>query len=478
MGVFRSDAATRVRGHIEEMSARVDALGERQHQLQEALSSGPGMAALRREDLWGWGAFGAQQGEELSLDDVKAHATEARALKAANTLVKRGILVRNAYIWDQPIAYPESAKALMEDTVNQENFFSDEAQEMLESALNTDGQYFLMLDSVAKQIRMIPMQEITGTVSNSVHQGEIWFYRWTYTEVTQDSNGNSQTINHDFYIPSVSFTGDAPGRIGDVPVDMTKVIEHNTVNKQIGWRWGIPDILGAVFWARAYKEYLEAQHSLSKSLAKIAFKVTSQSGKGQKQVAAKMAVPTVAAASGGTAALGLGQDLVALNKSGSGVDFNGGTALAAMVAAALDVPLSVLLTNGAAGGRQGAENALEAPTLKTMNMRRKSHLASRKRVLNYFGIMDEIQWPVVTDEPIHRAMQALTQGANLRVLHPEEIRAQTLRILSIVTKRKAEDIPEEYAKQFETPEPAGDGPGPLSDGTNDSRDNPGGPTDA
>lgn len=477
MGLFRSGVADVLRSHLSEQRAIVESAEMKVERIEEALTSGVGMAALRREDLWGWSTFGAQQGEELSLDDVKTHATEARALLAANTLVKRGVLVRNAYIWSQPIKYPDAAQPLMDDTVNQENFFSDEAQIMLEQALITDGQYFLLLDDIAKQIRVLPMSEITGTVTNAVFQNEVWFYRWTYSETVQDSSGNSTTVNHDVYIPHINYTGKPMSKIGDVPVDMTKRIEHNKVNSQVGWRWGIPDVLGAVFWARAYKEYLEAQHTLAKSLAKIAFKVTSQSGKGQKQVAAKMATPTTTGQMGGTAALGLGQDLVALNKSGSGVDFGGGTPLAAMVAAALDIPLSVLLTDGSAGGRQGAENALEAPTLKTMDLRRKAHLASRARVLRYFGIMDEIKWQQNSDDPVHRFMQSLQLADTMGILHPDEVRQMTLIALNIVSDHAIDEIPEKYTKQMEkaTALPS---PGPLSDGTNDSRDNPGGPTDA
>lgn len=462
---------TEVGATIGNLRADVDTLYERQEQIKEA-AMGPGLAALRAEDV-GWRLLSGGDGglvEELDLADIKEHANAARALRAANPLAKRGVAVRNAYIWDDPIEYPDSAQEIINNPVNQKSMFSSEAAEELESALLTDGQYFLLLDRSKKEARRIPLTEITGLVHNPEFKDDIWFYKRTYTITTMDSTGQEQVSNREVYYPAVGFKGTVPARIGKIEVDRSKRIEHTAVNRQTGWRWGIPDMFGAVYWSKAYKEYLEANYTLSKSLARLAFKVSSPTGRGQAKAKARMAQPVSRQEAGSTALLGAGQDLVAINKSGSGVDFSGGTPLAAMVAAALDVPLSVLLTDGSAGGRQGAENALEQPTINTMNQRRRVHLASRRRVLEFFGITEEIKWRKLNGDLVHRRLQSIALGAPS--LHPEEIRAEVLHTLSIDTTRDANDIPEP-SQQPENPSP-----GPLSDGTNDSRDTPGGATDA
>lgn len=455
---------------IGNLRADVDTLYERQASVAEA-AMGPGLAALRAEDV-GWKLLSGGDGglvQELDLADIKEHANAARALRAANPLAKRGVAVRNAYIWGDPIEYPDVAKPIINNPINQRSLFSEEAQEELESALLTDGQYFLLLDRNKKEARRIPLAEITGLVHNPEFKDDIWFYKRSYTITTVDEFGQEQADHREMYYPAVGFRGTVPATIGKTPVDPRKRIEHAAVNRQTGWRWGIPDMFGAVYWSKAYKEYLEANYTLSKALARLAFKVSSPTGRGQAKAKARMAQPVSRQEAGSTALLGAGQDLQAINKSGSGIDFKGGTPLASMVAAALDVPLSVLLTDGSAGGRQGAEAALEEPTIKSMNRRRKVHLASRKRVLEFFGITEETTWRRLNGDLVHRRLQSILLGAPH--LHPEEIRGEVLHALAVVTDRTADDIPE--PREQETPDP-----GALSDGTNDSRDTPGGATDA
>ena len=474
MKLFRvSEVRSEVGSTLGTLQADVDTLFERQESLREA-AQGPGLAALRAEDV-GWKLLSGGDGglvEELDLGDIKQHANAARALRAANPLAKRGVAVRNAYIWDDAIEYPPAAQSIIDNPVNQQSLFSEEAAEELESALLTDGQYFLLLDPGKKEARRVPLAEITGLVHNPEFKDDIWFYRRTYTVTTTDETGQTNVENREVYYPAIGFRGSVPAAIGKIPVDPRKRIEHTAVNRQTGWRWGIPDMFGAVYWSKAYKEYLEANYTLSKALARLAFKVSSPTARGQGKARAKMAQPVSRQEAGSTALLGAGQDLQAINKSGSGIDFKAGTPLAAMVAAALDVPLSVLLTDGSAGGRQGAEAALEEPTTKSMNRRRKVHLASRKRVLAFFGVAGETTWRRLNGDLVHRRLQSIMLGKNMGVLHPDEVRGEVLHTLAIVTERGTDDIPEPEQA------PEGNDPGPLSDGTNDARDTPGGATDA
>lgn len=480
MALFsRVSGSQALRDAFTTMVSEVDRLTTEQERLEEAVN-GTGLAALRAEDK-GWRLIsgGVVDTDEIDIDVLREHAADARALRAMNPLVKRGIVVRNAYIWQDEVNYPDAAKPIMDDEVNKEQFFSDEALEELEAAFCTDGQYFLLLDSGTKQIRRIPFHEITGTITNPDYESEIWYYKRTYVRRTTDqSTGETRKETVNTYYPAIDLpVNKRLGRsIGEIPIDHSKAIEHATVNKSTGWRYGVPDLLGAVYWARAYKEALEADYTLKKALARFAFKLSNQSAKGSRAAAARLTQSAPRSESGSTVTLGAGQDLQAINKSGSSVDFSASSPLAGMVAASLDIPLSVILTDGSAGGRQGAENALEQPTINTMNLRRKTHLASRIRVLHYFGVTGEITWHDLHGDLVHRRLQSIGLAKDMGVLHPEEVRGEVLNALAVVTDKAVTDIPEDYNKE---PEQGPDGGvGPMSDGTNDSRDTPGGATNA
>lgn len=486
MGLF-DNGSRELREAMGGLATSVGILWDNQERLQEAVR-GEGLAALAAEDK-GWRPIkGLLTGQdEVDVEDLREHAAEARKLRAYNPIVKRGVAVRNAYIWTEDISYPENAQRIIDKPINQANLFSEEACETLEAALDTDGQYFLLVDTATQEIRQIAFAEITGTYRNPEHNAEIWYYQRSYTRSeTDDVTGVTKPEVIVEWYPTIDLVGPPKETINKQPVHKTKRIEHARVNTIVGTGWGIPDLLGAVYWAGAYKRYLEASYTLSKALARLAFKVSNQSSKGAKSSAARLASPVPGSESGSTVTLGAGQDLQAINKSGSGINFSAGTPLAAMVSATLDVPLSVLLTDGSAGGRQGAEAALEDPTIKTMNRRRKVHLASRNRVLRALGVDTKATWTVLNGDLVHRRVQAIKLAADTGLLHPEESRGEFLRTLEIVTEKDATDIPDEYEKRLEkltqVNQPGEDGrasgAGPLSDGTNDSRSTPGGATDA
>lgn len=164
----------------------------------------------------------------------------------------------------------------------------------------------------------------------------------------------------------------------------------------------------------------------------------------------------------------MGQELTAVNKAGAGIDFSAGTPLASMVSAALDVPLSVLLTDGSAGGRQGAESALEEPTFKAFETRRAIHVAFIARVLDALGVSHEITIVPLASELIQRWGQVVVLGIQNGLLHQEEARQLFLDRLKPRNGRPVDDLPEVVDTSGTV--------GPLSDGTNANRDEDGGET--
>lgn len=232
-------------------------------------------------------------------------------------------------------------------------------------------------------------------------------------------------------------------------------------------------------YAQKYKEHLEVAHLMEKSLAKLAFKATSVNSKQQQAVQQRMAGPGV----GATANIGAGQDIQAINKAGAGIDFSAGTPLAAMVSAALDIPLSVLLTDGSAGGRQGAETALEDPTFKALELRRQLHIDMLNEIAAALGIKVLIEYGSINNDQTHRRIQSLTLAYQNGALHQIEMRSGVLQLLKIAGSLPLEDLPalpdegenedegeEGTTKSDDTEDGRATGVGPMSDGTNDNRD--------
>ena len=113
-----------------------------------------------------------------------------------------------------------------------------------------------------------------------------------------------------------------------------------------------------------------------------------------------------------------------------------------MVSAALDIPLSVLLTDGSAGGRQGAETALEDPTFKALELRRQLHIDMLNEVALALGIKISVEYGSINNDQTHRRIQSLTLAYQNGALHRVEMRSGVLQLLKIAGSLPLEDLPE------------------------------------
>src|SRR5690606_38508312 len=192
------------------MARNVDALWDKQEHIQESLRGG-GLDSLVRENV-GWRLISGGEStlDEVDVEELKKHAAEARQLRAYNPLVQRGVGVRNAYIWQDAIQYPEGAKRIVEKPLNEQQFFGEEACEELEATLSTDGQYFILVDTAAQEVRRIPFSEITGVYRNPEHNAEIWYYRRTYSRLqTDEATGVTQNDVVEEWHPAITYDGAA-----------------------------------------------------------------------------------------------------------------------------------------------------------------------------------------------------------------------------------------------------------------------------
>lgn len=435
--------------------------------LQEAMGAfSASLERLRREDI-GWSPLSAIGVDDnaLTLDAIRDHAARARRLATLNPIVKRGLVVRNAYMWADPVVYKGETPAVRRVIdENAKACFSVQARVRDEQAFNTDGCVIYLVDKATKTATPVPLKRLGGVATddttgdvvallvNPVVNGDPeWVMLWDRTGVKIDST--------------------------DFKVNKRLTAVYATVNRLMSEQYGKPDLIGAIHYAQVYKEHLEVAHLMEKSLARLAFKATSVNSRQQEAVQQRMRGMGV----GGTANIGAGQDIQAINKAGAGIDFSAGTPLAAMVSAALDIPLSVLLTDGSAGGRQGAETALEDPTFKALELRRQLHIDMLNEVAAALGIKVQIEYGSINNDQTHRRIQSLALAFQSGALHQVEMRSGVLQLLKIAGSLPLDDLPElpseKDGKDKEDKEDKEDeedgratGVGPMSDGTNDNRD--------
>src|SRR5690606_11266906 len=385
-----------------------------------------GRAQLAIEDI-GWRPLMgmAESANSFTLDALHNASDLCRAVATVNPLVGRGLRVRTGYIWGSGVSVVP--KEFIQGpgrprTVNLEPELPEGIEEVLTGTLaqlelerssGTDGNLFFLVDRRTKEVQRIPFEEITEGVSQRGNRERLMYIRrtwndwdleldfdnsvdlnpisapkaaargrsWIRADREGDSAGAAKFSFRDCWYPTPAGLR-AMGRsrsaatIAGDPVDNTKVLVHVPFNRLTGWRWGIPDVLPAVWWTKAYKEYLENCATLTKAYARFAWKVTSDKSRSARRAASAIAQtprsdPSTGAPLnvGASVALGAGQDLSAVGGNAK-VDFEAGRPLASMIAAALDVPLPALLEDPSIANNAGA-TSLDTSTILVMQARQK-----------------------------------------------------------------------------------------------------------
>ncbi len=447
-----------------------------------------GTAQLALEDI-GWRPLaGYTDGSNsFTLDSLHRASELCRAVATVNPLVERGLKVRTGYIWGSGVSVvPEEfvQGPGRPRTVNTDPTLPDGltdvltgtlAQMEIEMSAACDGNLFFLVDRKNKTVQRVPFEEITGGVSQRGNKEKLLYIRRTWNDWdleyafsgdidaqpftnpqpgrrserswigpnAQDHRPSSDEAQYSIksvWYPTFTITAAnrrvmgplvQRNRISNEPTDHNLVMVHIPFNRMTGWRWGVPDVLPAVWWTKAYKEYLENCAVLTKAYARFAWKVTNEKSRGVRRTAAQLAqTPRTDPATGqplsvgASAVLGAGQDLSAVGNSRA-VDFDAGRPLAAMVAAALDVPLPALTEDPSIGNRSTSE-ALDTSTKLVMQARQRMMNEAYLRIFEMLGIKVRLRWPEIDEEPIHRRLQAIDMAVRMGLLTDEESRAMVL----------------------------------------------------
>ena len=359
------------------------------------------LADLQREDA-GWESLSRQFAAEISREGLTRNADLVRLTSIMNPLMKRGKHIRASYVFGQGCEVTarqeddgqeidEVAQSFLQDEGNVDAVFGQEASTALENDLFDDGNAFIAhfvdpLDGRV-QVRPFPFDEIVEIVTDPGDRFTPWFYKRVWTESTLRDGYTALTRERTAYYPALKYQpltklrriGEHPvmwpGTIGGAAVYHIKV---NPVGRDR--MWGIGDGFAAMPWARAYKEFLEDWSMLMKALSRIAGVFKDKAGKSQA-VRSSIQQAQMGPA-GGMAYTGNGE-VEFPSKSGATLDSESGRPIAAMVAAALGVTVTILLADPGTTGARAVAETLDMPMRLEMEGRQSVHAEFRKASVGY-----------------------------------------------------------------------------------------------
>lgn len=376
--------------------ARLEHLAERAE--EAALDA---QRVLAAED-YGWELISRlNDGETLPREDVKKAARLARVMATADPLIRRAVSLAVAYVWGGgcavQAAQEDSAEqdvnavvqAFYADPANAATFTSEQARQERERKLRHTGETFHALFTAPLtgnvQIREIPASQIVDRITDPEDDADVWFWKreWFATATTAQG-GRTVTVRESrtLLYPDVNFRpARRPRSVDGVDVAWDAPVVHTKVNPSGGR--GTPDLLPALPWARGYKEFLEDWARYMRAVSRFAWKATAKTTPGAAKARAAIATGGEHGTVGQTAIVGVGQDITPALKSGATLDAESGKPLAAMVAAATDVPLTMLLGDPGQTGARAVAETLTPAFENPIRMRQRLHADLERTVVEY-----------------------------------------------------------------------------------------------
>jgi hypothetical protein len=370
-------------------------------------------------------------GSGLELQSLRIVSASLRSWLVAGSLIKRITELRGNTIYGDGVGFKGygKAKAPFEKSQNnQDMLFSSDALMDINRAHCTDGTIVFLVNNNTKEIERFVLERMGQPFVNSANPEIIWFVRRSYNLIsTADPTGKLV----DEYIPTDICPQSEQGLEGiiektgsPIPVnyDYTAVVWR--VNSQIGWPFGIPDLMPALQWAEKYTDYLKDQAKFAKAIAQIAWQMKAQTPDQLTKLSAALRPDGVADSIGMTP----GMDMKPM-AGGSSITMEGGKALAAQAAAAGEVTVEDAL---AERDSTAAGSSLDPTVLDMATSRRNSATNFFKRIGKLLGAPNlEVIWPDLQSESPFREAQMIIAAWGTGNFYPEETRpalAQRLRI--------------------------------------------------
>lgn len=425
------------------VAAQMESLAQENEDLRESLDQVK--RSLDFEDR-GWKLIGGiahgDHEEGLTLDEVKEISQTIRPYVIGASLVQRASNLRRGYVWSKGMhvdvpARDSSARgriprlnAFVSNQRNVDSLFSASAHSKLERAAFTDGNVIALCYTARDEVRTFPLTQVTDIRFNPDFPDEVWAVQRTWPG-DKPSEVRVRWYYTNKFIGRRQTSIESNGKRIAVESDVTAVFR--SFNRQVGWPMGVPDSSAMLPWYEAYSEIMRYGRVVNEALAKMLYKVTAKTAKGASSAAAKIADTTV---HGGTASMVDGMDLQAVSTAGKGYDFTAARPVAAMMAAAVDVPnIELLADSSAAGSSYGAAQSLTPSTINAMRFRQDEWVEFYTEIFRSFDIDVPGMWfdPIQDADPYREAQRAVILWGT-GTIHPDEMRPHVLDLLDLTSK--------------------------------------------
>lgn len=352
----------------------------------EQLRENLGLIELAMEEE-GWRRFGVRMRQEFSRRGIMNMIEASRGMYMANSLIKRAINVKTYYTWGQgvnTIAADDRIQSdvilpMMADEGNKAEWYSHQSRLLTHVDRQIEGNLFMslptdMLGNVS--LRSIPTEEIQDIHCKPGDRQQVWFYRRIWTEEVFDiTTGNSHMEQYDELYPDYRYHPvRKPPQAGIFKINWNSPIIHVRTGGTKHMKFGVPETYAALDWARAYKRFLEDWHTIVKSLAKFAWK---RSTTGEKISQEQMKFDGMAhirnegeeghvdqlrdKGAGGVFLQAGDDDMAPIKTSGTTTRADDAKASRLMVAAAMDLP-DTILSGDVDVGNFATSKTLDRPT--------------------------------------------------------------------------------------------------------------------
>ena len=331
----------------------------------------------------GWRRMVTNLDREFTRQGLDDLMRMSRAMYLAHPLIQRAVNVRAYYTWAQGVhvqAVDENVQALIDalhaDPGNKAELFGHQARILTDVDQSTDGNVFLTLPTSANgavSVRGIPAEEIREIHCDPNDRRTVWFYRRRWTECRFDlSSGLETTIAREALYPDFRLRmagGAGPAAIGSVEVMWDSPVVHQRTGGLKHMQFGVPETYAALDWARAYQKFLEDWHTIVASLSRFAWRLTTKGSKIKQAkdrlgstITADDPIETNRPSSAGSTFIGSESDqMVPISKTGATTNTADAKPARLMVAAAMDLP-DTILSGDADQGNLATAKTLDRPT--------------------------------------------------------------------------------------------------------------------
>jgi hypothetical protein len=240
----------------------------------------------------GWDRmFGATQAE-FSRDALRKIARESLLFYMKSPLIRRAVDLSVSYIFGQGVtivAVNDTVDYVVQEFLADEKNRSELTTPLSMGARDVDlrinGNLFFAFFTNASglvRVRSIPFDEVQDVICNPDDAKEPWFYARTRlaTETVLGTQGGSteEVLHPDWQYTPKQKPSDYKGR----RIDWAQPVYHVRVNSVGNQRFGLSELYSAHDWARTYNEFLANWATITRSLARFAWKVVTKGGATQR----------------------------------------------------------------------------------------------------------------------------------------------------------------------------------------------------